>query len=408
MVPGRGHDGGCQRDQPPCATGEAGGRARTAGTATTIPHRRSHTGGTHPSSRRPASPAWTYPGLPVTNLTAGALVCAEVDWIIKPLWDQVHALLPKHHLHTDPLGCHRPASPTGWCSTGCPAGAVAAAPAVEEVRLERVQLRTRVTLRRQMRMLAREAPGYASPRATTATKQPGHFSTKNAASQSWSSTSSPWSLIPQAMAPVAASTAWVGPTGTVLADLKTQSGRCAMDGICSNCSAPTLYRIRGASLSDPGSILPGCLACPSRLPSARAALLRRRRGPKVRQGSAAPHASIARSAPLGVAAPLPRRPGERAFRRSDSPRPGSSASSLPREPPMTAGDHFQLLPAAGVAAVMAWWGVLQARVVQLGHRAGAAAWRQPSRPPRQHLPVVTVTAAPFLGGAAPHRPLGPP
>src|SRR5829696_8342673 len=76
---------------------------------------------------------------------------------------------------------------------------------------------------------------------------------------------------------------------------------------------------------------------------------------------------------------------------------------------MTAGDHFQLLPAAGVAAVMAWWGVLQARVVQLGHRAGAAAaWRQPSRPPRQHLPVVTVTAAPCWGGAALHRPLAPP
>ena len=34
--------------RPPCATGEAGGRARTAGTATTIPHRRSHTGGDPP------------------------------------------------------------------------------------------------------------------------------------------------------------------------------------------------------------------------------------------------------------------------------------------------------------------------------------------------------------------------
>jgi hypothetical protein len=53
---------GCgSRQGRPCTTGEAGGRARTAGTATTLrrPQRRSHTGRTktHPSSRRPASPA---------------------------------------------------------------------------------------------------------------------------------------------------------------------------------------------------------------------------------------------------------------------------------------------------------------------------------------------------------------
>jgi hypothetical protein len=37
---------------------------------------------------------------------------------------------------------------------------------------------------------------------------------------------------------------------------------------------------------------------------------------------------------------------------------------------------------------MAWWGVLQARVVQIRHRAGVpAAWRQPSRAPRQRLPA---------------------
>src|SRR5215208_3269304 len=35
MAPGRGHGCGCQQG-PACATGEAGGHARTAGTATTI------------------------------------------------------------------------------------------------------------------------------------------------------------------------------------------------------------------------------------------------------------------------------------------------------------------------------------------------------------------------------------
>jgi hypothetical protein len=68
-----------------------------------------------------------------------------------------------------------------------------------------------------------------------------------------------------------------------------------------------------------------------------------------------------------------------------------------------------LLSAAGVAAVMAWWGVLQARVVQLGHRAGVgAAWRQPSRAPRQRLPAVTVVTRSLPGRAAVHRSLGPP
>src|SRR5829696_5320312 len=77
--------------------------------------------------------------------------------------------------------------------------------------------------------------------------------------------------------------------------------------------------------------------------------------------------------------------------------------------PPTAGDQFQLLPAAGVAAVMAWWRVLQARVVQLGHRAGAtAAWRQPSRTPRQSRPAGIVVACCVSGGAALHRPLGLP
>jgi hypothetical protein len=70
---------------------------------------------------------------------------------------------------------------------------------------------------------------------------------------------------------------------------------------------------------------------------------------------------------------------------------------------------FQLLPAAGVAAVMPWWGVLQARVVQVRHReVVAAAWRQPSRSPRQSPPAVTVRARSFSDGAALARPSDPP
>jgi hypothetical protein len=68
----------------------------------------------------------------------------------------------------------------------------------------------------------------------------------------------------------------------------------------------------------------------------------------------------------------------------------------------------QLLPATGVVAVMPWR-VLQARGVQLRHRAeGRAAWHQPSRSPRQRPPAVTVMARSLPGGAALHRPLGPP
>jgi hypothetical protein len=74
-----------------------------------------------------------------------------------------------------------------------------------------------------------------------------------------------------------------------------------------------------------------------------------------------------------------------------------------------AGDDFQLLPAAGVAAVMAWWGVLQTRVVQVRHRQGVGAtWRQPSGSPRQSPPAVTVIAAPFSHGAVLARPPDPP
>ena len=69
----------------------------------------------------------------------------------------------------------------------------------------------------------------------------------------------------------------------------------------------------------------------------------------------------------------------------------------------------QLSPAAGVAAVMAWRRVLQARMVQLRHRADVgAAWRQPSRAPRQSPPAVTLMSLCVSGSAAPHRPLGLP
>jgi hypothetical protein len=70
---------------------------------------------------------------------------------------------------------------------------------------------------------------------------------------------------------------------------------------------------------------------------------------------------------------------------------------------------FQLPPAAGATAVMAWRRVLQARIEELCHRTNmGAAWRQPSRAPWQRPPAVIVTAAGFSGGAALHRPLGPP
>src|SRR5215217_2144706 len=59
---------------------------------------------------------------------------------------------------------------------------------------------------------------------------------------------------------------------------------------------------------------------------------------------------------------------------------------------------------------MAWWRVLEARVVQLRHRAGAAtaAGRQPSRAPRQSRPAGIVVACCVSGGAALHRPLALP
>jgi hypothetical protein len=56
---------------------------------------------------------------------------------------------------------------------------------------------------------------------------------------------------------------------------------------------------------------------------------------------------------------------------------------------------------------MSWWGVLQARVVQIRHcEAGGVA--PPSCAPRPSPPAVTVMARSFSGSAALHRPLGLP
>jgi hypothetical protein len=68
-----------------------------------------------------------------------------------------------------------------------------------------------------------------------------------------------------------------------------------------------------------------------------------------------------------------------------------------------------LLPTAGVAAVLPGWGILQASVVQIRHRAEmGAAWHQPSCSLRERPPAATVMACSVSGSAALHRPLGVP
>jgi hypothetical protein len=69
----------------------------------------------------------------------------------------------------------------------------------------------------------------------------------------------------------------------------------------------------------------------------------------------------------------------------------------------------QLLPTAGVAAVMPWWGILEASVVQIRHRAEmGAVWHQPSSSLRQRPPAATLMGSSFSGRPALHRPLGVP
>jgi hypothetical protein len=69
----------------------------------------------------------------------------------------------------------------------------------------------------------------------------------------------------------------------------------------------------------------------------------------------------------------------------------------------------QLLPTAGVAAVMPWWGILQASVVQIRHGAEmGAVWHQPSSSLRQRPPAATLMGSSFSGRPALHRPLGVP
>jgi hypothetical protein len=101
--------------------------------------------------------------------------------------------------------------------------------------------------------------------------------------------------------------------------------------------------------------------------------------------------------------------------RSSTHRPAAAARWFGRQAKdqqgKSPGDNrdVQLLPATGAAAVMAWWRILQARVVQLRHRTGGgAAWHQPSRPPRQGPTAVNLMAGPFSHGAAPARPPDPP
>jgi hypothetical protein len=78
---------------------------------------------------------------------------------------------------------------------------------------------------------------------------------------------------------------------------------------------------------------------------------------------------------------------------------GRSPRRQPRRP---------LLSTAGVAAVMAWWGILQASVVQIRHRSEmGAACHQPSCSLRSP-PAATVMVCSVSGSAALHRPLGPP
>ena len=71
--------------------------------------------------------------------------------------------------------------------------------------------------------------------------------------------------------------------------------------------------------------------------------------------------------------------------------------------------RFQLLTPAVVGHVTAWGVVLQARVVQVRHRAGvAAACRQPSCPPRQRPPPINLIARTCSDRPALRRPLSSP
>jgi hypothetical protein len=101
--------------------------------------------------------------------------------------------------------------------------------------------------------------------------------------------------------------------------------------------------------------------------------------------------------------------------RSSTHRPAAAARWFRRHAkdqqgkPPGGNRDVQLLSAAGVAAVLAWCEILQARVVQLRHRTGGgAAWHQPSRPPRQGPTAVNLMVPSFSHGAAPARPPDPP
>jgi hypothetical protein len=110
-----------------------------------------------------------------------------------------------------------------------------------------------------------------------------------------------------------------------------------------------------------------------------------------------------------VATSLTAQPGRRHITRQAAARWfGRQAKDQQGKPPGRNRD-VQLPSAAGAVAVMAWWRILQARVVQLRHRTGGgAAWHQPSRPPRQGPTAVNLMVPSFSHGAAPARPPDPP
>ena len=101
---------------------------------------------------------------------------------------------------------------------------------------------SRRVLIRLARVAGHPRPRASEPWARTAAKQPGNFSTTLAASPSWLRTASSSVPTPQTTLPVAAATAWVGPTGAGGANLTTPSGQWPSDGTCCSCSAPTLSR----------------------------------------------------------------------------------------------------------------------------------------------------------------------
>src|SRR5215216_4840508 len=88
---------------------------------------------------------------------------------------------------------------------------------------------------------------------------------------------------------------------------------------------------------------------------------------------------------------------------------GSGGTPTPRQGRRRGRNRdVQLLPPAGVAAVMPCLEGPVGPGVQIRHRKGVgAAGRQPSCPPRQRPPAISIARS-FTGRASLHRPLGSP